>query len=83
MAYGFNKTCKRCGRSLPATKRYFNENKSSKDGLQSYCRSCQKKQNAGDKMKEMRKGAPKPRKPRIPRPPQFTPEKLMRGIKRK
>lgn len=33
------KTCKHCGRSLPMTKKYFNENATSKDGFQSYCRS--------------------------------------------
>ena len=31
------KTCKKCGRSLPLTKKYFNENETSKDGYQSYC----------------------------------------------
>ena len=31
------KTCKKCGRSLPMTKKYFNENVTSKDGFQSYC----------------------------------------------
>lgn len=31
------KTCKLCGRSFPMTKKYFNENRTSKDGFQSYC----------------------------------------------
>ena len=63
------KTCKRCKRSLPMTKKYFNENVSSRDGFQSYCRSCQKKQNIADAMKLMRRGGPKTkiRKPRMPK----------------
>lgn len=34
-----NKVCKKCGRSLPMTPKFFNKNESSKDGFQSYCRS--------------------------------------------
>ena len=56
------KTCKKCGRSLPMTKKYFNENVTSKDGFQSYCRSCQKKVEVANAMKQMRRGV-KPKKP--------------------
>ena len=31
------KTCKKCGRSLPMTPKFFNKNETSKDGYQSYC----------------------------------------------
>ena len=48
------KTCKKCGRSLPLNKKYFNQNETSKDGYQSYCRSCQKKQEVADALKQMR-----------------------------
>lgn len=34
-----NKVCKKCGRSLPMTPKYFNKNETSKDGFQSYCRA--------------------------------------------
>lgn len=62
------KTCKKCGRSFPMTKKYFNENVTSRDGFQSYCRSCQRKQELADAMKRMRKGSPKPKKPSIKKP---------------
>ena len=29
---GMYKTCKKCGRSLPLTKKFFNENETSRDG---------------------------------------------------
>lgn len=71
MAAGTYKTCKRCNRSFPATKKYFNENRTSKDGLQSYCRSCQRKQEVANKLAKMRRGArpkkpPKAESPKIP-----------------
>ena len=56
------KTCKKCGRSLPLNKKYFNQNETSKDGYQSYCRSCQKKQGVADALKQMRKPGGKVRK---------------------
>ena len=56
------KTCKKCKRSFPMTPKWFNRNETSKDGFQSYCRSCQKKQEVADAMKQMRRGA-KPKKP--------------------
>ena len=59
-----NKVCKKCGRSLPMTPKYFNKNETSKDGFQSYSRACQKKQEIADKLKEMRKGKRKPLKQR-------------------
>lgn len=31
------KTCKKCGRSFPMTKKYYNTNTTSSDGFQSYC----------------------------------------------
>ena len=31
------KTCKKCGRSLPMTPKWFNKNETSRDGYQSYC----------------------------------------------
>ena len=52
---GAYKTCKKCNRSFPMTKKYFNENQTSKDGFQSYCRSCQRKQEVANAMKRMRK----------------------------
>ena len=55
------KTCKKCGRSFPLTKKYFNENETSKDGYQSYCRACQKKQGVADALKQMRKSGGKVR----------------------
>ena len=62
------KVCKKCGRSLPMTKKYYNENATSKDGFQSYCRSCQKKTEVANKLKQMRRGA-KPKKPPKVHPP--------------
>ena len=59
-----NKVCKKCGRSLPMTPKYINENETSKDGFQSYCRACQKKQKIANKQKKMRKGKRKPLKQR-------------------
>lgn len=35
------KLCKKCGREL--SEDYFNKNASSKDGLQAYCKECQRK----------------------------------------
>lgn len=64
---GSYKVCKKCGRSFPMTKKYFNENSTSKDGFQSYCRSCQKKQEVADAMKKMRRGV-RPKKPSIKHP---------------
>ncbi len=49
------KVCKKCGRSLPAHKKYFNENRTSKDGFQSYCRSCQKRQEIANALKRLKK----------------------------
>lgn len=70
---GMYKVCKKCGRSLPATKKYFNENQTSKDGFQSYCRSCQQKQEVADKLTQMRKGKRvKPKKVKHPSIPKFT-----------
>lgn len=34
------KVCKRCGQELPVE--YFSKNKATKDGLQLYCKDCQK-----------------------------------------
>lgn len=68
------KTCKKCGRSLPMTKKYYNENVTSKDGFQSYCRSCQRKQEVANKLTQMRKGA-KPKKPpkaKVPKVPNYS-----------
>lgn len=62
------KTCKLCGRSFPMTKKYYNINSTSKDGFQSYCRSCQRKQEVKSAMDKMRKGSPKPKKPQIKKP---------------
>ena len=65
------KKCKKCGRSLPMTPKYFNKNETSKDGFQSYCRSCwQKKQEVANAMKQMRRGA-KPKKPPKVHPPKM------------
>jgi hypothetical protein len=38
-----NKKCLICGEYFPATTDYFYKNKSSKDGLNSYCKECTKK----------------------------------------
>lgn len=64
------KTCKKCGRSFPMTRKYFNENVTSKDGFQSYCRSCQRKQEVANKLTQMRKGA-RPKKPPKAEPPKI------------
>lgn len=67
------KTCKKCGRSLPMTKKYFNENVTSKDGFQSYCRSCQKKQGVANELKKLRRGTKvKPKKAKVPKVPKFS-----------
>ena len=34
------KVCKKCGQELPLE--YFNKNRATKDGLQIYCKDCQK-----------------------------------------
>ena len=34
------KVCKRCGQELPVE--YFSKNRAAKDGLQNYCKDCQK-----------------------------------------
>lgn len=34
------KVCKKCGQELPVE--YFNKNRATKDGLQIYCKDCQK-----------------------------------------
>lgn len=64
------KQCKKCGRSFPMTKKYFNENQTSRDGYQSYCRSCQKKQEVANALKKMRRGArpskPQPKSAKVP-----------------
>lgn len=68
------KTCKKCGRSFPMTRKYFNENVTSKDGFQSYCRSCQRKQEVANKLAQMRRGA-KPKKPpkaKSPKAPKYS-----------
>ena len=38
------KTCKKCGRNFPLNSKYFNKNDTTKDGYQSYCRACQRKE---------------------------------------
>jgi 5-methylcytosine-specific restriction endonuclease McrA len=38
-----HKSCKKCGRLLPATSQYFPAERSSKDGLRSSCKECMKK----------------------------------------
>lgn len=37
------KTCKRCGKSFPATSEYFGPKKKTRDGLNYWCRSCANK----------------------------------------
>lgn len=68
------KKCTKCGRSFPANKKYYNENKTSKDGFQSYCLSCQRKQEVADALKGMRKGVrPKKHKGfKAPKVPNFS-----------
>lgn len=55
------------------TRNTFNENVTSKDGFQSYCRSCQKKQGVADELKKLRRGTKvKPKKAKVPRVPKFS-----------
>jgi len=34
------KTCKKCGKTFPATNEYFHTQKSNKDGLRKECKKC-------------------------------------------
>lgn len=77
------KTCKKCGRSLPMTKKYYNTNETSVDGYQSYCRSCQKRQNLSDALKLMRRGGKKTKVRKGPRMPKIDLPDPTPGIKGK
>lgn len=56
------KICKDCGNELPTTVEYFYKNKSSSDGLHSWCKECTKKRASKwqkdnpERYKEIRKG---------------------------
>ena len=41
-----NKTCEQCGKTYPATEKYFGLNLRSKDGHKNYCRECSPAVNA-------------------------------------
>jgi hypothetical protein len=41
------KRCTKCGRDLPATQQFFVSNRSERDGLHSYCKSCWREYQAG------------------------------------
>ena len=75
------KLCKRCGRELDESE--FNKHKNTKDGLQSYCRECQRELNRMRRKPKL----PQLKVPQIeggkvnPKLAEFTPRQLMEELK--